>query len=226
MTGPDVVGIGDADRERVLGWLRQAAEEGRLTPEELDDRVARARVARTAGELEFVLAGLRPGTALPRPAGVPTAAEALAALASVGQRPEAPLTLNAGMSGEKRTGAWVVPPFLRADAGVANVKIDCRQARAGAEVIDLEVNAVAASVVLVLPDGWAVNVDRLGKGMGSIKVRVPGIPAPGCPLFIVHGSVGMGTFKARPENWFERWLLQRQQWRQGGPPALPPGRNA
>jgi hypothetical protein len=36
----------------------------------------------------------------------------------------------------------------------------------------------------------------------------------------------MGTFKARPENWFERWLLQRQQWRQGGPPALPPGRNA
>lgn len=214
--------MGDADRERALGWLRQAAEEGRLTPEELDDRVARARVARTSGELEFVLAGLRPGASLPRPAGIPTAAEALAALASAGNRRETPLVLNAGIQGEKRTGVWTVPPFLKADAGVADVRIDCRQARAAAEVIDLEVQAVAGTVVLVLPDGWAVNIDGLSKGLGSIKVRVPGVPAPGCPLFIVHGSVGMGGFKARPANRFERWRMGRQLRKQGGAPALMP----
>jgi hypothetical protein len=153
---------------------------------------------------------------------VPTAAEALAALASAGNRREAPLVLNAGVQGEKRTGSWLVPPFIRADAGVANVRIDCRQARAAAEVIDLEVNAVAGTVVLVLPDGWAANADGLGKGVGTIRVRVPGIPAPGCPLFIVHGSVGMGTFVARPANRFERWRLQRQLRRQGGAPAPMP----
>ncbi len=220
MTGADDVRIGDADRERALGWLRQAAEEGRLTPEELDDRVARARVARTSGELEYVLAGLRPGSALPRLAGVPTAAEALAALASVGYRSDDRLVLNAALSGEKRQGNWLVPPFIRADAGAANVRMDCRQARAAAEVIDLEVRAVAGTVVLVLPEGWAVNVDGLNKGMGTIRVKVPGLPAPGCPLFIVHGSVMAGGFVARPANRFERWWLHRQQRRQGGTPAL------
>ena len=124
MTGPQDVRVGDADRERTLSLLRQAAEEGRLSPEELDDRVARARAARTSGELEFVLGDLRPGTALPRPAGVPTAAEALAALASVGHRPEARLVLNAALSAEKREGNWLVPPFIRATAGAANVRMD------------------------------------------------------------------------------------------------------
>lgn len=152
MTGPDDVAVGEADREHAVSSLRRAAEEGRLTPEELDDRVARVRVARTQAELLYVLAGVGSASALPRPAGVPTAAEALAALANVGQRPDARLVLNAGASGEKRAGAWLVPPFLRADAGMASVRLDCRQARASAEVIDLEVQAVAGNVVLVLPD--------------------------------------------------------------------------
>jgi hypothetical protein len=93
---------------------------------------------------------------------------------------------------------------------MATVRIDCLQALAAAEVIDLEVQAVAGTVVLVLPDGWAANVDGLGKGIGTIKVKVPGVPAPGCPLFIVHGSVGMGTFKARQANGFERRRLARR----------------
>jgi hypothetical protein len=210
VTGPDDLRIGDAERQTALSTVRQAAEEGRLTPQELDERAARARTAWTSGELAAVLADLRPGPLLPRPYGVPTAAEALAALASVGARPEAPLVLNAGVQGEKRDGSWVVPPFLRADAGMATVRIDCLQARVAAEVIDLEVQAVAGTVVLVLPDGWAVNVDGLGKGIGTIKVKVPGVPAPGCPLFIVHGSVGMGTFKARQANGFERRRLARR----------------
>lgn len=220
MTGSDELKIGDADRERALGWLREAAEEGKLTPEELDDRVARARAARSSGELDYLLAGVRAASPLPRPAGVRTAAEALAELASVGQRREAPLALRAGVTGEKRQGDWLVPPFMLADAGAANVRIDCRQARAGAEVIDLEIRAVAGTVVLVLPQGWAVNVDGLSKAIGAIRVKVPGIPAPGCPLFIVHGSVGAGGFVARPANRFERWRALRQRRRQGGTPAL------
>ena len=152
---------------------------------------------------------------LPRPVGVPTAAEALAALAAKGSSPDAPLVINGGMSGEKRTGAWLVPPYVRADAGVSTVRLDCRQARPGAEVIDLEVRAVAGNVVLILPEGWAVNVDGLSKGLGSVKVRVPGIPSPGCPLIIAHGSAGMGNFVARTATRFEAWLARRQLARGG-----------
>jgi len=42
----------DADRERVAVVLRDAAAEGRLTLEELSDRVASTYAARTSTELE------------------------------------------------------------------------------------------------------------------------------------------------------------------------------
>lgn len=131
-------------------------------------------------------------------------------MADVGYRPDAPLSLTAGLASEKRTGQWVVPPYLRAQGVMDTVRLDCLQARAGAEVIDLEVQPGLGTVVLVLPEGWAVNADQLGKGWGTVRVKVPGLPAPGCPLFVVHGSLGMGTFKARPANRFERWRLRRK----------------
>ena len=213
MTSPGEFRIGEADRERAVGALREAAEEGRLTAEELDDRVAGARAARTVNDLGALLADLRPA-ASPLPVPMTTAAAALAALADLGNRPDAPLVLTAGLDGVKRTGEWLVPPFLRAQAGIETVRIDCLRARAAAEVIDLEVQAVAGTVVLVLPEGWAVNTDRLAKGIGTVRVKVPGVPAPGCPLFLVRGSLGMGTFKARPANRFDRWRLRRRQQRE------------
>ena len=200
--------IGDADREQALAELRRATEDGRLTAEELEERSARAREARTATTLEAVLADLRPGTGV----SVPTTsqARALAALADVGYRPEAPLSLTAVFASDKRAGHWVVPPYLRAQGVMDTVRLDCMQARAGAEVIDLEVQPGLGTIVLVLPEGWAVNADRLEKGWGTVRVKVPGMPAPGCPLFVVHGSLGMGTFKARRANRFELWRLRRK----------------
>jgi Domain of unknown function (DUF1707) len=48
----------DGDREAVTERLREAAGEGRLEPEELEDRVHAALRARTYGELDVVLADL------------------------------------------------------------------------------------------------------------------------------------------------------------------------
>lgn len=212
MTSAGDFRIGNDDRERAVAELRRAAEDGRLTAEELDDRTSRARAARTAAELAAVTADL-PAGAGPGRGVAPSQAAVLAALGQVGQRSEDPLVLSAGFDSEKRSGQWVVPPFLRVQALFDTVKIDCLQARAGADVIDLEVQPGAGTCLLVLPEGWAVNTDRLGKGIGTITVRVPGLPAPGCPLFVVHGSLGIGTFKARPANRFDRWRLRRLQQR-------------
>ena len=200
--------IGDADREQALAELRRATEDGRLTAEELEERSARGRAARTAVELAAVLTDLRPLTGVP----VPTTSQArvLAALADVGYRPEVPLSLTAVFASDKRAGQWVVPPYLRAQGVMDTVRLDCLQARAGAEVIDLEVQPGLGTVVLVLPEGWAVNADGLEKGWGTVRVKVPGMPSPGCPLFVVHGSLGMGTFKARRANRFELWRLRRK----------------
>jgi hypothetical protein len=35
-------------------------------------------------------------------------------------------------------------------------------------------------------------------------VKVPGEPAPGKPLLVIYGSLGLGSFKVRPPNRFDR----------------------
>ena len=57
---------GNADRERAVGVLRAAFTEGRLTQDELDDRVAQAYAARTYGDLWALTADL-PAGPLPYP---------------------------------------------------------------------------------------------------------------------------------------------------------------
>jgi hypothetical protein len=59
-----------ADRERTVGVLRAGFTEGRLTQEELDDRVAQAYAARTYGQLWALTADL-PAGALPYPQFLP-----------------------------------------------------------------------------------------------------------------------------------------------------------
>ena len=61
---------GNADRERTVGVLRAAFTEGRLTRDELDDRVARAYAARTYSDLWALVADL-PAGPLPYPGGLP-----------------------------------------------------------------------------------------------------------------------------------------------------------
>ena len=61
---------GSADRERTVGVLRAGFTEGRLTQDELDDRVARAYAARTYGDLLALTADL-PAGPLPYPPGLP-----------------------------------------------------------------------------------------------------------------------------------------------------------
>jgi len=50
--------VSDAERDEAAERLRQAGGEGRLTPEELEQRLGRAFGARTRGELDALVADL------------------------------------------------------------------------------------------------------------------------------------------------------------------------
>jgi len=185
--GNEHLRVSDADRGQAIAALRRAAEEGALNPAELDQRTEQARRALTVGDLDAALV-------LSGPPG----------LVPPGYRRDDPLLLSAGVSTEKREGTWTVPPFLRVQALVDNVRLNCLLATPAAQVIDLELQAGAGTVILVLPLGWAVNTDRLNRNLGTVKVKVPATPAAGCPVFVVRGSLGLGTFKAREPNRWER----------------------
>jgi len=55
---PDQMRVGDADRQAVVTELQQHYVEGRLTSDELGERVAQALCARTFGELHVLVADL------------------------------------------------------------------------------------------------------------------------------------------------------------------------
>jgi DNA-binding PadR family transcriptional regulator len=67
----DRIRISDADRERATARLRDHFAEGRLTREELDERVTAALNARTAGDLRRVLADLPEPAPVLQEAGTP-----------------------------------------------------------------------------------------------------------------------------------------------------------
>jgi hypothetical protein len=58
MTRRATLRASDADRELIAERLRQAATEGRLSADELDDRLGTALSARTYGELDTLVADL------------------------------------------------------------------------------------------------------------------------------------------------------------------------
>ncbi len=189
--------VGHAERDAIAAILQEAAADGRLGMDELDERLGVALQAKTYGDLEPLVADLSvelpwrsSGRALAPVPGPPP----------IGYTAEDPLRLDGGVSSEKRDGAWVVPPFLRISSGVGSVKLNCLRATPAAPVIDVEVIAGAGTVTIIVPAGWAVNDDRLGKSMGTKSIKVARTPAPGQPLLVLRGSVGMGTLKVRPPS--------------------------
>lgn len=60
----DRIRVSDADRERVAARLREHYAEGRLSAEEMDERISAALSAKTEGDLRHLLADLpEPGAA-------------------------------------------------------------------------------------------------------------------------------------------------------------------
>lgn len=192
--------VGHAERDAVAVILQEAAADGRLGMDELDERLGFALQAKTYADLEPLVADL--SAELPWRSGQRAVAPGVPAQGppAPGYSREDPLRLDGGVSSEKREGRWTVPPFLRISSGAGTVKLNCLQAIAAAPVIDIEVIAGAGTVVIVVPDGWAANEDRLGKGIGTKAIKVPRTPAPGSPLLVFYGSVGMGTLKVRPPS--------------------------
>jgi Domain of unknown function (DUF1707) len=68
----DQIRVSDADRDHTVARLREHFAEGRLQPDELDERISAALSARTVGDLRRVMADLpEPGPVLPRAAQGP-----------------------------------------------------------------------------------------------------------------------------------------------------------
>src|SRR6202453_4736295 len=88
------------DRDRVVEVLRVSAGDGRLTAEELDERLELAMTARTYGELAKLVVDL------PADGSV---ASALALRAHQAPRAKEVVQIDCGSGHAKKEGRWVLP---------------------------------------------------------------------------------------------------------------------
>jgi len=170
--------VSDADREAVAELLREAAGDGRITLDELDERLAAAYQARTYGDFEPLLRDL--------PSDAPAA----------GTVEGETLRINAPFNDAGRNGRWTVPPRVVATAGMGNVKLDFTEAIVRRREILIEAQAYAGNVVLIVPEGFDVDVEGVQVGVGKVKKRV----APrrsGEPLLRVVGRTVLGDIVVR-----------------------------
>jgi hypothetical protein len=167
----------DADRDRAALQLRDAAADGRLTLEELAERLDRTFSARTAGALAQVTGDLG---AVPAPSS---------------RRPPR-RRVSAILSGAEVRGRLRIDGTLHVKAVMGGVQIDLTQAElvGGEATIDLKV--VMGGVEILVPPGVEVEAHDLSTIMGGQNVNVPAAPAH-APVVRIAGTVVMGGVDVR-----------------------------
>jgi hypothetical protein len=174
----------DAERDAVIEQLREAAAEGRLTMEELTDRIEVASQAVMRSDLEPLTADL------PAPGAAVTVAPDDARERTFGD--------------VKRSGAWVVPQHSEFRSWMGNIKLDLRQATIGSREIVIDAFTPFGNIDLLVPEGVQVEV-RADKRMGSLK-HDTGAATPGAPRVILTGGTVFGTIKVRNKRLWEKLL--------------------
>jgi hypothetical protein len=97
------------------------------------------------------------------------------------------------MGGSERHGTWSVPRTLNVLAVMGGARLDLREARLPAGVIDVRVAALMGGVEIIVPPHLAVEASGSAIMGGFQHVeRAPAQPDPGAPLLRVTGLALMG----------------------------------
>src|SRR5215469_6180899 len=198
--GPGELRASHADRDQVAEQLRVAAGDGRLSPEELDERLELALTARTYAELATLVADL-PG------AGT---AGTLGSLSPV-VAPSAPkdlIRLHCSSGQAERRGRWVVPNRMDLKVSSGHITLDFTEAEIMQRTLHSDADVRSGHITLITKPVIVVDADDVTVRSGHVKVRAPwGTDVPELLRIDVAGKCGSGHISARPpRRSFWQWL--------------------
>ena len=176
MSDPLELRASDADRERAIAHLRSASGEGRLTFEELSERVERADAARTAGELAELTADL------PAPTRVVDAPA---------QRKRSRWVV-AIMSGADRRGRWRPDRRTNVVAIKGGADLDLREAVIDQPEVQILAVTLMGGIDVIVPEDVDVEVTGFAIMGGNSSPKEAGPGHPGAPLVHVRAFSLMG----------------------------------
>lgn len=170
---PHELRASDADRERIAQVLQDAHADGRLTLEELEERLGVLYSARTLGELAQLTGDLLPADQQPL---------------NLDGRP-----VSAIFKQEQRGGRWVVPAELTVTAMFGTTKLDLREAILQNRRVIINATLVFGGLEIHVPED--LEVIRVAKGK---TVRLNKQPTePGAPVVEVRTTNFAGDVKVK-----------------------------
>ncbi|WP_165986401.1 DUF1707 domain-containing protein [Streptomyces sp. YIM 98790] len=195
---PRLLRVSHADRDRMVEILRDAAADGRLDIDELEERMERALAARTFADLEPLTEDLP--VAAPAPPAV--RAPATAAPAPAPADGEAERWEVAGQR-LRREGAWTVPRLVELTVAGGSARLDYTVARLpeGGEST-LRISAYGGSVRLTVPPGVAVDLSGIASHGGRVRDNASRHAVPGAVTHVitVTGSMYGGTVRVEASD--------------------------
>ena len=187
----------DAEREAVVARLRDAAAEGRLTVEELAERIDAAYAAKTRAELE------------PLTDDLPAAAPGASPVSVAGSAPapgerKAPAFVLGILGGGDRRGRWRVPERMTVVNVLGGADLDLREATLSAPEVEITVFSVLGGSDIVVPEGVHGELEGFAL-LGGTDLRLdPAVPEPppGAPVVRVRAwsLLGGTDVKMRPRR--------------------------
>jgi hypothetical protein len=180
--------VSDSDRERAADVLREAASHGRITMDELDERLELTYAAKTYADLAAVTRDL------PGPAQAPSAVQPAMA-GRVGGTPRSKFSV-AIMSGARRTGRWVVPRNYVAVAVMGGIELDLREAQFSEPEVTIHAYTLMGGIEITVPEDVDVDVSGFAF-MGGFDHNASGPGVPGAPRVRIIGFALMGGVDVR-----------------------------
>lgn len=178
--------ISDAERHQVAEILRQAAGEGRIDLDELDERLEATYAARTYADLVPIthdLPAVAPGQTV---AGRGAGPEIVR-----GPHSERGVAI---MGGFERKGVWTVPEVLTVVCVMGGAELDLRQARFAAREVVLNVNTFMGGAEITVNEGTRVVVEGVGimGGYAGPRHAADADGDPAAPVVRIRGVAIMG----------------------------------
>ena len=186
---PSQLRISDAERHKVAEVLREAAGEGRIDLEELDQRLEATYAARTYADLVPITLDLPAQTA--SGLSVQPAASTPSPVVSGGPTEERHLAI---MSGLERKGVWTVPAHMIVNCFMGGADLDLRLAQFAAREVVLTINAVMGGADIKVDPHTHVIMEGtgiMGGYSGPSDQGAPELDANG-PVVRIRGFALMG----------------------------------
>jgi len=181
-----------ADRDQVAEVLRVAAGDGRLSPDELDERLERALTARTYAELTALVADL------------PAAGTAVSPAAAGKDL----IRLHRTSSHAERRGRWIVPKRMDLKVTSGHITLDFTEAVITEPTLHIDADVRSGHITLITKPGIVVDADDVSVRSGHVRVHAPwGTGVPVLLRIDIAGACGSGHITARPpRRTFWQWL--------------------